>query len=66
MVIQNTPFKRYKNSANRMESKNEVFLSWGAACFHTKYNFLLPDNGFFVAALLDFLTLVKWSGGNKV
>ena len=47
-------FKRYKNSANRMESKNEVFLSWGAACFHTKYKFLLPDNGFLVVALLFF------------
>ena len=42
-----------------MESKNEVFLSWGAACLHTKYNFLLPDNGFLGVVLLSFLTLMK-------
>jgi len=30
------------------------------------YNFLLPDNGFFVVALLDFLTFMMRWRGNKV
>ena len=31
-----------------------------------RYNFLFPDNGFFVVALLDFLTTTKRSRGNTV
>ena len=38
----------------------------GAACFHTKYNFLLPDNGFVEVPLLSFLTIIKRSRINKV
>ena len=38
----------------------------GAACFRMKFNFLLPDNGFFVVALLNFLTVIKRSRDNKV
>ena len=38
----------------------------GAACFHTKYKFLLPDNGFFGVVLLKFLTITKRLMSNKV
>ena len=38
----------------------------GAACFHTKYKFLLPDNGFSGVVLLNFLTIMMRSRGKKV
>ena len=58
-------FKRYKNSANRAQW--EKFLHCrGAACFHTKYNSVLPDNVHLGISLLDFLTFIKWSRNNKV
>ena len=59
-------FKRYKNSANRIESKDAVFLSWGVACFHTKNNSVLPDNVHLGISLLNFFTFIKRSKCNKV
>ena len=36
------------------------------ASFRVNLNFLLPDNGFFGVALLNYLTLMKRSRDNKV